>query len=305
MSNLVKIKNKNKLPKILVILGPTASGKSDLAVKLAKEFSGEVISCDSRQVYKGMDLGTGKITKKEMKGIKHYLLDVASPKRQFSVAQFQKKAKEAIKKILREKKLPIICGGTWFWLKVLMEGIELPQVSPDFALRKKLQKKSLKELYLILKKIAPKRAKEIDKKNKVRLIRAIEIALDSLGFPKIKKKKNFEVLKIGIEIPFEKLKKLIFLRLQKRLKKGMINEVKKLKKSGLSWKKIESFGLEYRWIALYLQKKITLEEMKEKLFKDICRFAKKQINVFKKDKEVIWIKNFSEAKKVLKQWLKK
>ena len=292
-----------KRPKILVILGPTASGKSDLAVKLAQKFNGEVISADSRQVYKGMDLGSGKITKKEMKGIKHYLLDVASPKRQFSVSQFQKKAKEAIEKILKKGKLPIICGGSWFWIKVLIEDWQLPEVKPDFKLRKKLQKKSEKELFSLLKKIAPQRAKEIDKENKVRLIRSLEVALNLLEFPKIKKRKSFEVLKIGIDLPFEKLKKKILIRLKKRFKKGMVKEVKRLKESGLSWKKIESFGLEYRWIALYLQKKIDFKEMEEKLFKDILRFARKQINLFKKDKEVVWVKNWQEAEKVVKKWL--
>jgi len=292
-----------KRPKILVILGPTASGKSDLAVKLAQKFNGEVISADSRQVYKGMDLGSGKITKKEMKGIKHYLLDVASPKRQFSVSQFQKKAKEAIEKILKKGKLPIICGGSWFWIKVLIEDWQLPEVKPDFKLRKKLQKKSEKELFSLLKKIAPQRAKEIDKENKVRLIRSLEVALNLLEFPKIKKRKSFEVLKIGIDLPFEKLKKKILIRLKKRFKKGMVKEVKRLKESGLSWKKIESFGLEYRWIALYLQKKVDFKEMEEKLFKDILRFARKQINLFKKDKEVVWVKNWQEAEKVVKKWL--
>ena len=295
---------KEKLPKILVILGPTSSGKSSLAIKIAKKFSGEIISCDSRQVYKGMDLGSGKVTKKERKEIKHYLLDVASPKRQFSVAQFQKKAKEAIKKILKKGKLPIVCGGSWFWLKVLIEDIKLPEVRPDFLLRKKLQKKSAQGLYLILKKIDPKRAKEIGKENKVRLIRSIEIVLNSLEFPKLEKRKSYKILKIGIEVPFEKLKKLIFLRLQERLKKGMIKEVKRLKESGLSFKKIESFGLEYKWIAFYLQGKIDFKEMKENLFKENCRFARKQINVFKKDKEIIWVKNFLEAEKVIKKWLK-
>jgi len=296
---------KEKLPKVLVILGPTSSGKSDLAIKIAKKFNGEIVSCDSLQIYKGMDLSSGKISKKERKEIQHYLLDVASPKRQFSVAQFQKKAKKAIKKILKKGKLPIVCGGSWFWLKVLIEDIELPEVKPNFLLRKKLQKKSSKELYLILKKIDLKRSREVEKNNKVRLIRSIEIALDCFEFPRIKKRKSYEVLKIGIEVPFEKLKKLIFLRLQKRLKQGMIKEVKKLKESGLSFKKIENFGLECRWIAFYLQGKIDFKKMKENLFKEDCHFAKKQINVFKKDKEIVWIKNFLEAEKIVKKWLKK
>ena len=295
---------KEKLPKILVILGPTSSGKSDLAIRVAKKFNGEIISCDSRQVYKGMDLGSGKVSRKERKEAKHYLLDVASPKRQFSVAQFQEKAKKAIKKILKKGKLPIICGGNWFWLKVLIEDIELPEVKPDFLLRKKLQKRSVEELYLILKKIDLKRSREVEKNNKIRLIRSIEIILNSFEFPKIKKKRSYEILKVGIEVPFEKLKKLIFLRLQKRLRQGMIKEVKELKKSGLSFKRIENFGLEYKWIAFYFQGKIDFKKMKENLFKENCRFARKQINIFKKDKEIIWIRNFLEAEKTIKKWLK-
>ena len=163
--------------KLVVIVGPNASGKSDLAVKLAKKFNGEVVSADSRQVYKGMDIGTGKITKEEMQGIPHYLLDVASPKRRFSVAQYQKKAIEAIKKIQKKGKLPILCGGTGFYVQAVVDGLVFPKVKPDWKLRKKLEQKSAKGLYEYLKKLDPERAKTIEKDNKRRLIRAIEIVL--------------------------------------------------------------------------------------------------------------------------------
>ena len=305
------------MKKIIVILGPTASGKSDLAVKIAlwlssrklkKEFKiegAEIISADSRQVYRGMDIGTGKITKKEMKGIPHHLLDVASPKRIFTVAQFVDLAKKAIFKIFKKKKIPIICGGTWFYIFALIDGYSFPRIKPDWKLRKELERKSEKELFEELKKLDPERAKTIDFHNKRRLIRALEIVKKIGKVPPLKKQPlPYPVLFLGIEKKFSELKKLIEKRLLKRLKQGMIEEVKKLKQKGISWKKLESFGLEYKWIAKYLQGKIEKKEMIEKLKRDIEKFAKRQIKVFKKDKRVIWIRNEREAKRVIKNFLK-
>jgi tRNA dimethylallyltransferase len=305
------------MKKIIVILGPTASGKSDLAVKIAfwlsskeikKEFAiegGEIISADSRQVYRGMDIGTGKITKEEMKGIPHYLLDVSSPKRNFTVAQFVDLAKKAISKIFKKKKIPIICGGTWFYIYALVDGYTFPRVKPDWKLRKELEKKSEKKLFEELKKLDQERAKTIDPHNKRKLIRAIEIVKKIGKVPPLKKQPlPYPVLFLGIEKNFSELKKLIEKRLLKRLKQGMIEEVKKLRESGVSWKKLESFGLEYEWIAKYLQGKIEKEEMIKKLQKDIEKFAKKQIKVFKKDKRVIWIKNEKKAKRIARKFLK-
>lgn len=293
------------MKKIIAIVGPNASGKSNIAVKIAKRFNGEIISADSRQVYKGMNLGSGKITKKEMRGIPHYLLDVASPKRTFSVAQYKKLAEKAIKKILRKKKIPILCGGTGFYIQAVVDDISFPPVKPDWQLRKKLEKKSTKELFEILKKLDPNRAKKIDKNNPRRLIRAIEIVKKTKKpVPEIKKESKYDVLMIGIKKEKEELKKLIEKRLKKRLKQGMIKEVENLKKSGISWKKLESFGLEYKWIAKYLQKQISKSEMIEKLKKDIEDYARRQMVWFKKDKRIIWIKNYKELERLVKNFLK-
>ena len=172
----MKNHGKNRLPKIIAIVGPTASGKSDLAVKIARKYNGEIISADSRQVYRGLNIGTGKITKHEMLGVPHHLLDVADPKKRFTVADFKTLADKAIADISSRGKLPIICGGTGLYIDILTSGFVLPDVPPNPTLRKKLGQKTAAQLFVILKKLDPKRAENIDQTNSVRLIRAIEIA---------------------------------------------------------------------------------------------------------------------------------
>ena len=299
-------------PKIIVILGQTATGKSDFAVEVAKKINGEIISADSRQVYKGMDLGTGKVTKKEMGGIPHFMLDVISPKNKtFSASQFQKMANKKIKEILDKKNIPIVCGGTGYYIDSLINSLPFPEVLPNKKLRRELETKDATELFGILKKIDKNRAKNIDAENKVRLIRAIEIAQELGQVPKLKKiKKEYETIKIGLTFPDNELKRRIYERLIKRIKKGMIKEVEKLHESGVSWKKLESFGLEYRYVSFYLQKKMTKEEMIEKLFSAIWHFAKRQKTWWKKDKEIIWInpskkKDITMTKKEIETFLKK
>ena len=279
----------NKKPKIIVILGQTATGKSDFAVQIAKKIDGEIISADSRQVYKGMDLGTGKITKKEMRGVPHYLLDVTSPKKVFSVSDFKKLADKKIEDILARGKTPIICGGTGFYIDAVVDGVVLPEVEPNEKLRSTLSKKSAEKLFEMLKKLDKNRAKNIDPKNKVRLIRAIEIAKALGKVPKIKSQSKYDVVKIGLTLPDEILKDKIKTRLLARIKKGMLREIKKLHDGGISWKRMEMLGLEYRYGALYLQGKITKQEMIEKLNTEIWHYAKRQKTWFKRDKNTIWI----------------
>ncbi len=295
-----------KKPKILVILGPTATGKSDLAVKLAKDFNGEIISADCRQTYQGLDLGSGKITKKEMGGIPHYLLDVISPKKVFSVIDFQKKAYLAIEHILQKNKLPIVVGGTAFYIQSIVEGLILPEVKPDQVLRKKLALLKTEELVRKLTELDPQRAQEIDLKNRVRLIRAIEISSQIGKIPRIRKVPKFNCLQIGLNLPKKELAQKIELRLKKRMKKGMLAEAKKLHAKGLSWKKMESFGLEYKFMAQFLQKKITKIEMLAKIQISSEQLAKRQMTWFKKDKKIKWfgVKKYSEIQKIVKSFLK-
>lgn len=292
--------------KIIVILGQTSTGKSDFAVEIAKQINGEIISADSRQVYKGMNLGTGKITKKEMRNIPHYLLDVISPKKTFSVDEYQKLANKKIEEILKRGNVPIICGGTGFYIDTLINNTSLPNVPPNKDLRKKLNLLSTLTLNKLLQKLDPIRAKTIDKNNKVRLVRAIEIAktLGKVPTPHRTVLWGKSIFKIGLTLPPEILKERIYSRLLSRIKKGMIKEVKNLhEKKNISWKRLESLGLEYRYVSYYLRGKLSKDEMIEKLNIEIWHFAKRQKTWFKRDLKTIWIdpRKKSEKIKALKE----
>lgn len=294
--------------KLIVILGPTATGKSDISVRLAKDVNGEIISADSRQVYRGMDIGTGKVTKREMRGIRHFLLDVASPKSQYSVARYIRDAQKASKSILRRGLVPIVVGGTGLYIDAFTRGLSIPEVPPNKKLRLKLEKLSTEKLFELIRKKDPYRAKTIDRHNRRRLIRALEIIETHGKVPKPRKQKNkFDTLYIGITLPKEKLASKINKRLLMRMKIGMIAEVKKLRSQGISWKKLESFGLEYRNIALYLQKKVTKKEMVECLQKDIEHYAKRQMTWFKRHPDILWFSpsEFSKIKKISKKFLER
>ena len=286
--------------KILVILGPTASGKSALAAKLAKKlartkwggFNGaEIISADSRQVYKGLNIGTGKITKKEMAGVPHHLLDVADPRRRYTVVRYIEQAHRVIAEIFSRGKLPIICGGTGFYISALVDGIVLPDVPPNPKLRARLKKETPETLFNMLLKLDLIRAKNIDPKNIRRVIRAIEIARALGSVPQNTKVKPLhKSLFIGINLPSEELREKITIRLFARISEGMVAEAKRLHSGGLSWKRMEELGLEYRYLALYLQNKITKPEMIEKLKTEIWHYAKRQMTWFKRDKRTQWFK---------------
>jgi len=282
-------------PKVIVILGPTATGKSALAVKIAKKVGGEVISADSRQVYKGLDIGTGKISKKEMKNIPHHLIDVTDPKKKFTVVDYQRKAIYAMAEIIKRGKIPIICGGTGFYIDAITKDTVFPKVPPNNKLRKSLIQKDAVALFYELQKLDPERAKNIKKKNeqnnKVRLIRAIEIAKAIGKVPKLQYDTNsamsesvslFRFVKIGLFLPKEKLKQKIEKRVEKMFKDGLLNEIKKLKKLGVSEKRLKELGFEY-W-----------NPTKEKVISETIKYTKRQMTWFKRDKQIKW---FDASKK--------
>lgn len=307
---------KKSKPKIIAVVGQTATGKSGFAVELALRLrsgsstqkinppaGGEIISADSRQVYTGLDIGSGKITKKEMGGIPHHLLDVANPKRVFSVSDFKTLGEQAIQNILNKGKVPIICGGTGFYIDTLVNNVLLPEVPPNIILRKKLEKLSLQKLIEKLQKLDPVRAKTIDRNNPVRLIRAIEIATALGSVPILKTKSPYDVLWIGLGLPDEVLKEKIHIRLLARMKQGMLTEAKRLHTAGVSWKRMQELGLEYRFMALHLSSKISKAEMLSQLEAAIWQYAKRQKTWFKRNKEINWIdpRKKSDTQKAFKQ----
>jgi tRNA dimethylallyltransferase len=288
--------DKNK-PSILVICGPTATGKSDLAVSLAQKFNGEIISADSRQVYRGLDIGSGKITKEEMCGVPHHLLDVMDPKDIFSVEKFKTLAQKAVVDIISRGKLPIICGGTGFYIHYVIDDVSIVEVAQNEALRADLSAKTPAELFSLLQTLDSDRAENIDTQNPVRLIRAIEIASALGKVPPISTNSPYDVFQIGVDLPDEVLKIKIKTRLEKRLSGGMIGEVQRLVAEGLSWQRLSAFGLEYRYVASFLKKEISESEMVEKLLSEIWHYAKRQRTWFRKDKRIQWF-NLNEKEKM-------
>lgn len=270
---------------VVAIVGPTAVGKSDYAVEYALKNNGEVVSADSRQVYTGLDIGTGKITKEEMKGIPHHLLDVVSPQEKFNVEKFKQLAEKAILDIHARGKLPIICGGTGFYIDAVLENISYPDVPHNIELRKELEEKNPEELFSLLQTLDPGFAEKLnnsERNNSHRLVRSIEISKALGKIPQITKGESpYEVTWINLNLPGEELKKRIHIRLEKRLSNGMIEEVQKLHSEGLSWERMDEFGLEYRYISRYLQGEISREEMIEKLRNEIWHYAKRQMLWFR------------------------
>ncbi|MCA9356082.1 tRNA (adenosine(37)-N6)-dimethylallyltransferase MiaA [Candidatus Nomurabacteria bacterium] len=277
----------NKKPLLLVISGPTSSGKTDVSISIAKGLKkkgviAEIVSADSRQIYKGLDLLSGKVTKKEMSGTTHYMLDVANPKRKYSVAEYQKQAKKIISQIIKKGHLPILVGGTGFYIDSITKGIVLPEVKPDTKLRKDLDKLSTNQLFSILKKLDSERAKNIDKHNKVRLIRSIEIAKSIGKVPKLKEVHSYEVVDIYVDLPDSQLQKRIKTRIEKRLKSGMLEEAQRLVKSGVSLRRMHELGLECHFAALYIEDNISKKDLKEELYKATWQYVKRQRTWFKK-----------------------
>ena len=265
------------MQKVFVVMGPTASGKSDFAVDLALKNNGEIISADSRQIYKNLDIGTGKITEKEMLGVKHHMLDICDLNDEFSVTEYKKLAELVIEDILSRGKTPIICGGTGQYIDIIIFDTDIPKVPPNKVLREKLEKKATPELFEMLISKDKRRAKNIDKDNRVRLIRALEI-IETLGFvpkqdtPKLKYKTEIYLMSPTRTL----LRERITTRLEKRLKVGMIDEVKNIMKKGYTIYDMKKFGLEYVAISKFLEGKITEEETKQEIITKSCQYAKRQ-----------------------------
>ena len=303
------------MAKIIVIVGPTASGKSDLAIKLAKKFNGEIVSADSRQVYRGMNIGTAKPEVQRTSGISiisegipHYLIDIKNPDENYTVAEYKRDAIKAINKILKKKKLPILVGGTGLYIKAVIDNLNIPEVAPDLKLRNKLEKEiekyGLKYLFEKLIKLDPEAAYIVDPNNPRRIIRALEIAIKTKKPFSAQRKIGtslFDFIEIGIKWPKNTLDGKINKRVDLMIKNGLLEEIKNLiKKYG---QKQQSFdAIDYREIIDFLNKKTALNEATELIKKNTRNYAKRQMTWFRKDKRIRWIKNLPANGYAIRRW---
>ncbi len=291
---------------LITILGPTATGKTKLAAKLAHKYNGEIISADSRQVYRGMDIGTGKDLSDyliEGNQIPYHLIDIADPENEFNLYLFIEKFKESFNYILKKKKVPFLAGGTGLYISSVVQNYEIKRADYSKEEEKRFSMLSYKELKSILFKLKPRLHNKTDLENKERLIKAILVA-KSEGEALLK---DFKInsLVIGVKVERETVRKRITERLQKRFNEGMIEEVKKLIDSGVTYDRLLQFGLEYKFIALFLKKEISYDEMFQKLNTAIHAFAKRQMTWFRKMEregvKINWIENgdFEEAAELI------
>lgn len=277
------------MDRLVCILGTNASGKSGLGVELAKHFGGEIVSADSRQVFEGLDLGSGKINPQEMQGVKHYMLDVAKPGDFYSLSEYQKGAYLAIDEIASRGRLPFLVGGTGLYINAVVDGYTLSEAAPDPEMRRRLEAMSIEELIDLIRQKRPEVLSEVANDNKRRLERAAEKVLQGLplNLPSVKR---YETLELGVTWEREKLKKRIDERLDRRLDEGMIDEVRGLLESGVDRDFLYRLGLEYRYILLYLEGRYAgLDEFKAELSREIKKLAKEQMTWFRKRKNVIWL----------------
>ena len=291
------------LPKVIVICGP--SGKTELSIELAKRIDGEIISCDSMQIYKEMDIGTAKVTKEEMQGIKHYLVDYISPDERYSVARFKQDAKNAIKDIIAKGKTPIIVGGTGLYVDSLIYEIDYPQIELDEEYRNKMENIAnegrLEELYLLAKKIDPKAIEKISPNDQKRIIRVLEI-YNSTGKTKTqleeesRKEVEYDYKVFAINWEREKLYERINKRVDIMIEQGLIDEVKQIKEKYSKFPTAMQ-GLGYKEVVDYLEGKYTKDEMIEKIKMETRRYAKRQITWFKKNKQTIWLNGEEDIQK--------
>ena len=305
---LIDTLNARPHSKLVVVLGTNASGKSELGIRLANCFGGEIVSADSRQVYRGLDLGSGKVTPQQAGTVPHHLIDVAEVADYYSLAQYQQAAYHAIDAITAAGKLPLLVGGTGLYVSAIVEGYELVDVPPNEPLRAELENLPLAGLVERLEKADPEAASRIDRKNSRRIIRAIEIA--AAGFAHSAGRKSsprYDCLQLGLSWPKEILEKRIEKRLQDRLAGGMIDEVAGLRRQGVSDLRLDKLGLEYRYITRYLRGELgTLDELRLQLGIAIRQFAREQITWFKRDRRIIWLDPtkdyFQEAADHIRAW---
>ena len=297
------------LPKLVVLLGPTASGKSGLGITLAQRFNGEIISADSRQIYRSLDIGTAKVTPAEQALIPHHVLDVADPREIYTVAQFQRDAIAAINAIIKRSHQPFLVGGSPHYIQTVVDNLDIPHIEPQPELRAQLEKRPLPELLEQLEELDPRGAATIDRNNPRRVIRALEVCLIS-GKPFSQQRKMsdplYQSLLLGIEWPREVLYRRIDERVDERMQQGMVQEVQRLLDEGVSQQRLEALGLEYRYITRWLTGAFENEdEMVQRLKYAIHDFTRRQLTWFRKEKRIVWMNggDWEEAQDVVRDFL--
>ena len=297
------------LPKLVVLLGPTASGKSGLSITLAQHFNGEIISADSRQVYRGLDIGTAKVTSAEQALVPHHVLEVADPRDVYTVAQFQRDAISAINDILKRSHQPFLVGGSPHYIQAVVDNLDIPHIEPQPALRAQLEKRPMPELLQQLEKLDSRSAATIDRNNPRRVIRALEVCLVS-GKPFSQQRKMseplYQSLLLGIEWPREVLYRRIDERVDERMQQGMVQEVQRLLDEGVSHQRLEALGLEYRYITRWLTGAFENEdEMVQRLKYAIHDFTRRQLTWLRKEKRIVWMNggDWEQAQDVVRDFL--
>ncbi len=289
------------LPKMIIVAGPTASGKSAAAVELAERLNGSVISADSMQVYRGMDIGSAKITAEEMRSIPHYLIDCAQPSESWNVVRFQAEAKEALKDIYQKERLPVLAGGTGFYIQALLYDIDFTQMDEDGAFRKELEETAKaqgpEKLWEMLQQVDPEAAQAIHPHNVKRLIRALEFARQSGGEKISEHNKTqrsrpaaYDAVFFVLTMDRAKLYARIDARVDMMMDQGLLEETRKLRESGLAPEAVSMQGLGYKELYAYLDGRIaSLEEAVTLIKRNTRHFAKRQLTWFKREKDVIWV----------------
>jgi tRNA dimethylallyltransferase len=281
------------MPRLIVILGPTASGKSALGIALAFRCNGEIVSADSRQVYRGMDIGTAKVTPAERALVPHHLLDIADPRYPYSVAQFQHAAISAINDILRRGRVPFLVGGSPHYIQAVVDNLAMPRVPPQLELRAALEHRPLADLLAQLAELDPLSAATIDRNNPRRVQRALEVCLVT-GKPFSEQRaagqQLYDTLLLGISWPRPELYARIDARIDERMQQGLVQEVKGLLDQGLTHERLDALGLEYRFVSRLLRGEFADEaEMVQRLKYATHDFVRRQLTWFRKDQRIQWI----------------
>jgi len=311
-------KENQKLQKLVVILGPTASGKTNWSLKMSKIFDIEVISADSRQIYKDMNIGTAKENGEWKRNgfrktffvddVAHHNIDFLNPGKKFTVAEFRDRSIKYIKLAHKNNKIPFLVGGTGLYISSVVDNFHIPKIIENKQLRKSFESKSLEELLELLKIIDLKSFEVIDKKNKRRITRALEVAIisgESFITQKRKGEKLFDVFQVGVLWNREELYERINKRIDSMVENGLIDEIKFLLKKGYKWNLNSMNAIGYRQFKDYLEGKDTLENCIEKLKRDTRRYAKRQLTWFNRDKSIKWFENYEDAEKEVKKFLEK